>query len=157
MELLVGENSYVSLEEAENIVKKLYISSDKEREYWDKLSDEDKTVLIYRANMKLNNPSMLWLGHKYNREQKMEFPRVTTYRYIEFDNRLKEGLIRLAIEGWIAEHSEEQQMISKGITSYKIKDASVTFGNNKNNTVDVLGIPPHIFAEYFIHLTLICK
>lgn len=156
MELLVGENSYVSLEEAENIVKKLYISSDKEREYWDKLSDEDKTVLIYRANMKLNNPSMLWLGHKYNRKQKMEFPRVTTYRYIEFDNRLKEGLIRLAIEGWIAEHSEEQQMISKGITSFSDGGGmSVHFDNS--NIVNVLGIPPHIFAEYFIHLTLICK
>lgn len=127
----VGENSYVSLDKANNYISMIY-DNEQKGEVWDSLTDIQKESKLIKACMKMqklkfNNTS------KYNLEQSLVFPRVAYNRvhgwillgtntklgeYIYTDYELCQ--IEEAITGYI----ENKELESKGGKVLK----SVTIG-----------------------------
>lgn len=77
MSLKVGVDSYVTLEEAENIIDFSSVSSDEAYIKWSELSDRDKEVLLRNSCRDLNN--LKYSGRKARASQNLAFPRVDSY------------------------------------------------------------------------------
>lgn len=158
MELIIGENSYMTLEEANRIVEDNFMSSDSKRIYWENLKDNDKSILIYRATQKIDVDGMIYKGRKADISQKMQFPRIisdhTGAGLMEFPDICKVGIVMLALKEAEYNNSEEVKLLEKGVTSYKIKDASITLDTSFLNKVK--GIDNNIFYEFFSQYSMIC-
>ena len=74
--LIVNENSYVSLEEANDYVNSHYVSDDEYRVKWGSLSDEDKKIWLIRSTQALDN--LKYVGRPKG-NQRLQFPRVVSY------------------------------------------------------------------------------
>ena len=73
-DIVVNKNSYVTLEEAENIIADTYLSTSQEIQRWSALSDSDKCVALINSALALNN--LRYKGRKMVRNQPLAFPRV---------------------------------------------------------------------------------
>ena len=73
--LVVGENSYVTLEEAEQIMGSSFISTDTAYQKWQTLPDSDKEVILMNSCRDINN--LKFEGRRRNVGQKLEFPRTS--------------------------------------------------------------------------------
>lgn len=67
-------DSYVTLEEANDIIESSFISSDPALVEWNKLNDKDKEVLLRASCRDINN--LKFNGRRATVGQKLEFPRV---------------------------------------------------------------------------------
>lgn len=74
--LQVGIDSYVSLQEAENILGSICTSNDSAYVKWNELSDSDKEVLLRNSCRDIN--ALRFVGKRKNLGQKLEFPRVNS-------------------------------------------------------------------------------
>lgn len=153
-------HSYLTVEQADVIVKQLYVSNDTSRIFWEGLSPDDKAVLLNNATNLIDNKRLLWKGRKYDVNQEHQFPRMiyrgipTKCTIVEIDDTFLQGVVELAIASWQYKNSEEFKMMQNGISVYRVKDASISFsGATKNN---VLGIPKCIWDTYFAQFSDIC-
>ena len=73
----VGENSYVTLEEAETMAAYTCLSSDKAYLFWKELSDSDKSVLLVNSCRAIDN--LKFSGRRRSLGQHLEFPRVDNH------------------------------------------------------------------------------
>lgn len=153
-------HSYLTVEQADVIVKQLYVSNDTSRIFWESLSPDDKAVLLNDATKLIDNKRCLWKGRKYDVNQEHQFPRMiyrgipTKCTIVEIDDTFLQGVVELAIASWQYKNSEEFRLMQSGVSSYKVKDASISFsGATKNN---VLGIPKDIWNTYFAQWSDIC-
>ena len=76
MELRVGTDSYVTLEEANDYVKSYYLSNSAEYISWfnSEVSDDDRRAALRQSALSLNN--LKYTGRKKLRGQSLAFPRV---------------------------------------------------------------------------------
>lgn len=153
-------SAYLTVEQADVIVKQLYVSNDTSRIFWESLSPDDKAVLLNDATKLIDNKRCLWKGRKYDVNQEHQFPRMiyrgipTKCTIVEIDDTFLQGVVELAIASWQYKNSEEFKLMQSGVSSYKVKDASISFaGGTKNN---VLGIPKDIWDTYFSQWSDIC-
>lgn len=150
MSIVVGQNSYMTVADADLIVSSRFMSISKERKLWDSLSEEDKDILIISTTEKYDNNTMMYKGVKKDTEQALQFPRIINNKEVECPEAIKAGLIVQCIKDLIADSSEERQMIRNGITKYKIKDAEINF---KDNAFDInknsIGFENDIWKQYF--------
>lgn len=72
--LNVGVDSYVTLEEANELISSYFTSSDKAFIKWNELSDNDKEVLLRSSCRDIN--ALKFEGRRASIGQKLEFPRV---------------------------------------------------------------------------------
>lgn len=72
--LTVGNDSYVSLEDANNIIAAAFISTDSALQNWNNLSDNDKEVLLRQSCRSIDN--LKYSGRRQNTNQVLEFPRI---------------------------------------------------------------------------------
>lgn len=72
--LTVGLDSYVTLEEAENLASSALLSNDKAFQKWNETSNSDKEVLLRNSCRDIN--ALKFDGRRKNLSQKLEFPRV---------------------------------------------------------------------------------
>lgn len=77
MSLTVGVDSYVSLEEAENLITNNYSSENEVFLKWSSMSDSDKDVMLRTSCRDINN--LKFDGRRKDIGQKLEFPRVNVY------------------------------------------------------------------------------
>lgn len=73
-ELIVDKDSYVTLEEANDMVANTYLSGSSELSKWNALSDDDKTIVLRNSALALNN--LRYKGRKRSSSQVLAFPRV---------------------------------------------------------------------------------
>ena len=73
-ELIVGENSYVDVAEADAYVTAHFVSQAEQRLVWEGLSEADKEVFL-RAGMQAIE-SVRWTGKKLSEMQPLSFPRI---------------------------------------------------------------------------------
>lgn len=118
MELVVGVNSYFSLDEAEDLVKRLFLSTDKIRTMWDSLTTEDKSILINKATLELDKDNMGYLGKKVSSDQVMQFPRLRNNRLWECPYELKLAIIELAFADVETLICKEAELLGKGVKSF---------------------------------------
>lgn len=77
MALIVGTDSYVTLEEADVLVADNHLSTSDIRIKWDTLSISDKEIMLRTSCRDINN--LKFDGRRERVGQKLEFPRILTY------------------------------------------------------------------------------
>lgn len=157
-QLVVGVNSFISLEEANNIIGDNYISTSDTAVWWSGLSDTDKAVCLISTTNIINSEQWFWIGKRVDENQSLVFPRLDVKNNKEYDinDTFKLGIIKLMINNNETSIDEYAKLISAGVTSYKIKDCSVSFdvgtlANKKLGGFNKVGIPDDIFRTYFIN------
>lgn len=159
MELKVGVNSYITLEEAESIVANNFLDTDSERVYWNNLNNENKSILIARTTQRVDKDTMLYIGRKSDSFQKMQFPRdIPTSQGListECPDSIKIGIVVLALKDASYNASEEGQMVNKGITSFSDGGGLSVHFDTKNNAL-INGIDRDTFREFFSQYTIVC-
>ena len=164
MALNIGVDSYVTLEEAENLISNNHLSTSELRLKWDELDNSDKEVLLRTSCRDINN--LKFNGRRAKVGQLLEFPRVLQfpvgYGYRLFigqfqDNGLidgegaddgglqaaKEAQVENAIyHAFVDDDVNTQLGINiKGITSKKAGPIAETYNiNNKYNNNALRGI-----------------
>lgn len=83
MALVVGDNSYITVAEADAYVQENYLSSSTEYQQWQALSEEDKEVLLRRGASLIDGLPLR--GIKASKDQKMAFPRILPPHLDRFD------------------------------------------------------------------------
>lgn len=154
MELIPYENSYMTLEEANGIISQLFLSSSKERVFWDTLSDDDKTVLILNATEKFDIPQMVYIGLKVSSTQNMEWPRLISGVNKECPNSIKRGLLKQMFMDYFDSQSDESKLIELGVKSFADGGgAKIEFANASDSLSTTLknkiGISKKIWRTYF--------
>ena len=141
MELVVGKNCYTDIKEADEIIKSIFMSEDDERKFWESLSDDNKSALIYSTTMKYDTDDMLYTGYKKDKNQSMQFPRINNFGcIIDVPYMIKVGLLLQGIKNSISKSNDKNDeyvsLRNKGIKTYKIKDASVEFYSESDNITE---------------------
>ena len=150
--LEVGVNSYMDLDEANKIVNTNFMSDDPMRLFWNKLSDDDKQILILSTTIDVDTNSMLYKGYKRNINQPLQFPRIDNYgNVIECPNRVKIGIVKQALRQSYLKTSDEYKLKELGIKSFADgSGASISFDtNNTVTTKTKQGVYKDLWFTYF--------
>lgn len=144
MGLEVGINSYITVDEADDIVSDIYYSTDKELELWGKLETKDKEVAIKRATRVIN--TLPFIGKKYIGSS-MPWPRWINYEYTECPYDVKAAVVAQALKDKMVKESEEYRLMDNNVKTYSIKNASITFNTDKSNELSN-GVYISVYQEY---------
>jgi hypothetical protein len=147
MILEVGVNSYLTVEEADNLVSNNLDDDSEDSLEWNKLSTDSKEKLLIKGTRLVDK--LPYLGVKYNPSSKLNWPRMININKKECPDDVKLGLICQMIKSRRNSSKQELKLQELGVKDYKIKNASITFAD-KNNTKADCGIYKDIFDEYFI-------
>lgn len=148
MSIVVGQNSYMTVADADLIVSSRFMSISKERKLWDSLSEEDKDILIVSTTEKYDNNTMMYKGVKKDTEQALQFPRIINNKEVECPEAIKAGLIVQCIKDLIADSSEEESLKNIGIKSFADgSGARIEFSDT--STSNVINIDNKIWKQYF--------
>lgn len=158
--LNVGVDSYVSLQEAENILSSICTSNDSAYAKWRELSDSDKEVLLRNSCRDIN--SLRFIGKRKNLGQKLEFPRVNSLPcgigYSLFISQFQDNVLynNGSTNNGLAEVRQAQcinavyaamysdladktiGMNIQGLTSKKAGPIAETYNRNNKNSEDAL-------------------
>lgn len=155
MELVIGQNSYMTVAEADEIVTSNFISTSTERKLWNSLDEADKAVIIVSTTTKYDTDAMIYKGSKASRDQKLQFPRNIHNRVVECPDTIKIGLILQALNDLIADSSEEADLKLQGIKSFADgSGAKIEFSETSKNSV--CGLNRNIWHRYFSVWSMIC-
>lgn len=158
MEIVVGQNSYMTLAEAKELVNYRLSKKDPVRVYWEGLDDEEKTSIILSSTFNYDTDAMLYKGYKIFKNQPLQFPRRLANEVIDADDRIKLGLIVQGIKSEMYSYSEESEIVSKGIKSFADgTGARIEFSEDaiKGNNTVCNGIFRDVFNTYFKQYTII--
>lgn len=148
MGLVVGQNSYVTVAEADEIITSRFMSISNERKLWNSLSEEDKGILIVTTTEKYDNNSMLYKGIKKDVKQALQFPRIINSKLVDCPETIKAGLIMQCIKDLIADSSEEESLKNIGVKSFADgSGARIEFSDKA--TSNSLNIDNKIWKQYF--------
>lgn len=149
--LIIGENSYLDLDAANEFVDELYFEDSEENLLWKSLSDTNKEKLILGATSKIDQ--CMFRGRKMYPESRLNWPRVINDSYFECPNSIKMAIIKQGIQELIYKKTDEYKFISKGVKSYTVKNSSVVFSDNYNVFLKT-GIFIDVYKEYIERWTL---
>ena len=151
MEIVVGQNSYFSVAEADELIQYLPFN-DSCRKLWESLDDENKkTSIILSSTFLYDNDSMEYIGIKKDKEQNLQFPRIYKDNEIDCPFYVKLGLLILGLSDISSNDSEEESLRKAGIKSFADgSGAKMEFIENfKNTHKNSIGIDKDIWKKYF--------
>lgn len=159
MELIPGVNSYMTLDEINDMVNMSFLSNSKEREYWGTLSDDDKCILVLNTMDIIDNTQMKYKGVKYSKSQSLQWPRLICQVQTDVPWAVKKGLILQMMSNSMSDLTAYNKLKRQGIKSFadgggaKIEFANTSdgIGTVKNNN----GIDKNIFDTYFKDWTIL--
>ena len=123
MSLIVGTDSYVTLEEANTYISTYYTSTNSQRIAWESLSDEDKEVYLRNALVAMEQ--LHFQGRKYNNAQALAFPRNCD---IEVPEAIKYAQVEEGLElGSPTEDTETAEEYAGNVESYSISSLSESY------------------------------
>ena len=139
--LEVGVNTYVTLEEAENIIKTIYDNAE-----WQSLTDEQKKVCLVNATNKINLLAVK--GEKLDSSQKLIFPRNWE---AAVSDKVKIAQCYEALEICRYNYKREREM--RGIVSRSMENVSVTYAKQANNQKGLYSRDSFNFLREYLMLT----
>ena len=139
--LEVGVNTYVTLEEAENIIKTIYDNAE-----WQSLTDEQKKVSLVNATNKINLLAVK--GEKLDSSQKLIFPRNWE---TAVSDKVKIAQCYEALEICRYNYKREREM--RGIVSRSMENVSVTYAKQANNQKGLYSRDSFNFLREYLMLT----
>lgn len=157
--IVVGENSYIDVTEADRLIASRYMSRSKEKKFWDSLSNEDKECLIISATEKYDTDNMLFKGRKALAIQKLQFPRFDKLGVlVQVPDKVLVCYLLMGIYDCIIGDSNEAYLQLSGVKSFadgsgaRIESGSDSTMSNefvKNS----LGIYNGVFNKYIKEFT----
>ena len=150
MELIVGQNSYMTVAEADELIQYLPFN-DSCRKLWESLENNEKTSVIISSTFMYDKDSMEYKGIKKNKEQNLQFPRIYNDNEIECPFDIKLGLLVIGLSDISSNDSEEESLRKAGIKSFADgSGAKMEFVENfKTTHVNSVGIDKDIWKKYF--------
>ena len=152
MEIVVGQNSYFSVEEADELIQYLPFN-DSCRKLWESLGDDNnkKTSIILSSTLLYDNDSMEYIGVKKDKDQSLQFPRIYKDNEIECPFNIKLGVLILGLLDVNSNDNEEESLRKAGIKSFADgSGAKMDFIENfKTTHVNSIGIDKDIWTKYF--------
>ena len=150
MELIVGQNSYMTVAEADELIQYLPFN-DSCRKLWESLENNEKTSVIISSTFMYDKDSMEYKGIKKNKEQNLQFPRIYNDNEIECPFDIKLGLLVIGLSDISSNDSEEESLRKAGIKSFADgSGAKMEFVENfKTTHVNYIGIDKDIWKKYF--------
>lgn len=159
--LVVGSDTFISLEDADKYVSEHYTSDDEYRQKWFSLEENDREIWLRRSTNALNN--LKYIGRKKG-NQRLEFPRIKcfgTYGYFpilyidqRYDNRLisgggslsdPDGMIAIAqatvenaLAGAVLNNVVQSNRIAniQGLVAMRAGSVSKNYNRNNRSTVN---------------------
>lgn len=147
MDLIVGENTYMSLDEANEIIN--YLLPCDEKTIWEQMKNEEKESIIVGSTFLYDNNKMEYKGNKVNEDQSLQFPRNINNKIVECPKDIKIGLLLLGLNNVKNNNSKEYKLREQGVTKYKINHAEIDFKDKDLNDKNSIGIYTKIWYEYF--------
>lgn len=151
MDLIVGENTYISLEDFEEITNKYVFSDDPIAQILKKMSNEDKVKMILRGCMDMEK--LRYRGVKKTSLQKLAFPRVNRSGFESDSEKVKLAQVLNSLSFLSSEdsslNSRIKQLSTNGVTSFhlgsfsislKASGNSMSYKSNSGNVEEVLSI-----------------
>ena len=114
----------ITVEEVNSQVKSYYMPCDLDSLGWNDLSDEDKQVLVNRADAEFD--TYQWIGEKVSEDQEHAFPRVVLEKTVNAD-KIARALAIYCVESLRVNSIENSDISTKGITSIKVEGASESY------------------------------
>lgn len=127
--LEIGINSFVTLEEAEDIVENEVFSASSEYKLWEGLSDKDKEIICKRGTLIINR--LEFIGNSIKYRYKLKFPRVIN-GVVEVPHDIKVATVLSGLMERLDMDSEEYKLINAGIERMTVGPNSVTFKADKS-------------------------
>ena len=151
MELVVNENSYFDLTEANELVSGRLLSISDEGKFWNSLSDKDKSVLIINGTELFEK--LHFIGSKLDTNQKLQFPRLYKGDTVNISDSVKFGILLNLIIKYKSQDSDKGKLLKSGVKKYSVEGASIEFQSDTSMIDTVLnnGIYKSVFDEYFIN------
>ena len=146
MSIKIGINSYMSLDEANEIIKEELLSNDSDVIAWKALSDTDKEKLVIIGTRLVDK--LPFLGIKYNDKVVLQWPRVMNNKEVECPRDIKIGLLKQVLRDYSNKNKQETKLQELGVKSYSIKNASISFSDVNSNKLSN-GVYKDIYLEYF--------
>lgn len=148
MNIEIGVNSYMTFDEADSIVYSEYLPDEEERKLWDSLDAESKATLIIRGTRLID--SMHFIGVPITSWQKLSWPRRVWGSEVECPDDVKIALIKNILQEKKYSRTKEQQLQDLGVSTYKVKDASISFGTNGvlSGNAKIEGIYSNLYNTY---------
>ena len=125
MTLILFENTFVTLAEAEN-----YFSGRPNSGLWNNLSNSEKEQALQFATLKIN--CLPFVGYKLSENQPLEFPRNFSP---QMPNEIKYAVCEEALS--VIENSVHSQNKMLGIASMTVGSSSVSYTNSESVNVIV--------------------
>ena len=152
MEITVGKNSYLDIEEADTLLNEELFSDDAELIEWKALSNDDKAKILIRGTRKVDTLPFIGYKIKADSEQTLQWPRLIRNNLMDCPIYIKLGMLRQILREKISrsksENKQMQNLIDMGVKEYKIKDSSISFSDKKVNIMSN-EVYLDIYREYF--------
>ena len=148
MDYIKGENTYMSVEEADALISDVYFEDDPEYKYWESLDELNKQKLIVRGTSEIEK--LHFIGYKVNAPFKLNWPRFIDGETVEIPRDVLIAILKQSLSERLESKTEEYDLINKGVKSYSIKGASISFSDSAvNNSNKVNGnIYSSIYNRY---------
>ena len=143
MKLIVGENSYVTISEADKIIANYLTSDDALLSAYDSLDDDDKSIILYKSCLDMQK--LQYRGFKQNTKQTLAFPRVNALGYKSSDDMVKLAQVinSLSFINSKSTSSQLSELTGSGVSNFRLGSFSVSFngsvGASKSNSGKVEG------------------
>lgn len=92
VKLVVGQNCYFDITEANQMIEDNFTPTKKEYIEWNKLSDSDKATIIY-VNTKTFEMKVWYQGNKANSSNPLEWPRIVDGKHLDCPDNVKLGIL----------------------------------------------------------------
>lgn len=125
-------DTYMTVEEADEIVDNLYLDNEPEHVIWSSLTSEEKVRLMNIATSRIEC-STLFLGSKLDSFQDLEYPRVYKGKVVEVPEVYKQAILTQGLSDTVSSSDDVASLASKGVKQYVVEGASVTFDNDANS------------------------
>lgn len=139
--LVLGKDTYITIEQANQYISNYYLSSDPLRIQWEAIEDADKEVLLRKAFVQIN--SLPYTGRPKNNKQPLPFPRACNFTAQDMQNvqnAQAEQAIAISDSVTAQETVDRIKLRRAGVVQYTIGDLSEKFQT---------GLPSESNATFF--------
>lgn len=127
MSLIIGKDSYITLEEANTYIQMHYMSSDSLRISWEALDTADREIALRNSFVQINR--LPFTGRPADSSQSLPFPRYNTPTSSMYDVKCAqvENAVQ-QLDKYMSDEIQQRKMLQRaGVKKYMIGDLSEEF------------------------------
>ena len=134
MALVIGENSYLTLVEAQSIVEDELYSDSPEYELWSGLDEKEKEIICRKGTMAIN--SLEFKGTRQVWQYKLKFPRIINGIEV-LPQEVKIAAVMNGLIDKLVSSSEQYKLARNGVKSIAVGPDSVSLDTERLKGIKV--------------------